>query len=108
MQTSSTTTLERRVVFSGTLTTHPFEAGWATEARFFVQLRDNTSDVTIQIQISPDGLNWLNFGDAVTHRGGEAISSVGVSNFGSWLRAVLVQAEPHQPVEALVHLTLKG
>lgn len=107
MQTSSTSVLERRVVFSGELTTHPFEAGWATEARFFIQLKGNSADTSVQVQISPDGLHWLAYGEAITHRAGAHLSSIGVTQFGSWLRAVLVQESPHE-VEAIVHLTLKG
>lgn len=107
MQTSSTSVLERRVVFSGELVTHPFEAGWATEARFFVQLKGNSADTRIQVEISPDGLHWLPYGEPIVHAAGEHLSSIGVAQFGSWLRAVLVQQTPHE-VEALVHLTLKG
>lgn len=108
MQTSSTSVLERRVQFSGRLVTHPFEVGWATEARFFIQLSGNMSNVSFQTQISPDGLNWMAYGDPQKHEANIAMSSMALTNFGSWLRVVLTQEEPHHSVEALVHLTLKG
>ena len=108
MHTSSTSVLERRVKFSGELTTHQFEVGWASEAVFFVQLKGNTSNVTLQPYVSPDGLNWVAFGGSTVHKAGTPLSYVDLARYGSWLRLSLVQdGTPHE-VEALVHLTLKG
>lgn len=110
MQTSSTSVIERRVLFSATLNTHPFEVGWAREAVYFIQLKGNeATDVSVETQVSPDGIHWLGFGSPVLHRSGEPMSMMShVGGFGSWLRIVLTPRGACPEMEALVHLTLKG
>lgn len=108
MLTSATSVIERRVPINTTHTTHPYEAGWALEAVFFIQAENEHPDLSIQTQISPDGLTWVNRGVPVNLPADETITSLDLYRFGGWLRLRITGASDFRPATLLIHLALKG
>lgn len=108
MLTFATSVIERRVPITAPFTTHPYEAGWALEAVFFVQVEGAHPDLTVQAQISPDGLHWVDRGEPRVIAAGEQIAAIELANFGGWLRLAFTGATEEQPATVLVHLALKG
>jgi hypothetical protein len=106
--TFATSVIERRLEISAVHTTHPYEAGWAGEAVFFIQVEGRHPELSIQAQISPDGLHWIDRGRSCVMSAQEEIASIDLVNFGGWLRLAISGATPEQPATVLVHLALKG
>jgi hypothetical protein len=106
--TFATSVIERRLQISAVHTTHPYEAGWASEAVFFVQVEGDHPELSVQPQISPDGLAWVDRGAPRVMAPGDTIAAVELTNFGGWLRLAFTGATPDQPATVLVHLALKG
>jgi uncharacterized protein DUF6385 len=104
----ATSVIERRLEISAGHTTHPYEAGWAGEAVFFVQVEGNHPDLSVQAQISPDGLHWIDRGKPRVIAADDEIAAIELANFGGWLRLAFSGATPDQPATVLVHLALKG
>jgi hypothetical protein len=106
--TFATSVIERRLEISAAHTTHPYEAGWAGEAVFFIQVEGRHPELSIQAQISPDGLHWIDRGSPCVMPAHEEIAAIDLVNFGGWLRLAISGATPEQPATVLVHLALKG
>lgn len=108
MLTFATSVIERRLAISAAHTTHPYEAGWAGEAVFFVQFEGDHPELAVQAQISPDGLHWVDRGEPEVIAPVNEIAAIDLTNFGGWLRLVVTGATPERPATVLVHLALKG
>lgn len=108
MLTFATSVIERRLQISAVHTTHPYEAGWAGEAVFFIQVEGPHPELSIQAQISPDGLHWIDRGRPYGMSAQEEIGAIDLVNFGGWLRLAISGATSEQPATVLVHLALKG
>ncbi len=110
MRAFQTTVLERKTELGGGLVTEPFEAAWAGEAIFFVELHESTaSTFTARVQISPDGIRWCDEGATLTVTGEAGVRFVRVAHFGGWLRlAVAGEEQGDQPARATIHLVLKA
>ena len=108
MLTSATTLVERRVVLTSDYGTHPYEAGWASEALFFVRTSGPHPELTVQPQVSPDGVEWLDHGASVTLPADEGLIKVGMAQFGTWIRLLIVGASRDAPAVVFAHLALKG
>ncbi len=108
MLTSATTLVERRTVLTADYGTHPYEAGWASEALFFVRADGDHPELTITPQVSPDGVDWLDHGDPVTLPSGRGLAKVGMVQFGTWVRLLVAGASEEAPATVFVHLALKG
>lgn len=108
MRTFATSVIERRLEITATHATHPYEAGWADEAVFFVQVEGDHRDLSVQAQISPDGLHWADRGAARVVAADDEIVAIDLANFGGWLRLAFTGATPERPATVLVHLALKG
>lgn len=104
----ATSVIERRLVITAAHATHPYEAGWAGEAVFFVQVEGDHPELSVQAQISPDGLHWVDRGESRVIAADEKIIAVELANFGGWLRLAFAGATPDQPAKVLVHLAMKG
>lgn len=109
MRQFMTSTVEQRKEFSGAFTTHPMETGWASEAIFFVTVKDITPHGVLKtaVQISVDGVNWLDEGTTFP-----AISQQGhyftrVSHFGGWLRLNGEVTGKDASCKLTIHLVLK-
>ena len=108
MLTSATSVIERRLEITDTHVTHPYEAGWALEAVFFIQLEGRHPELSVQAQISPDGLHWADRGEPVTVTSQQQLVSIDLARFGGWLRLRLTGATTAEPATVLIHLHLKG
>jgi hypothetical protein len=106
--TFATSVIERRLEIRAAHTTHPYEAGWAGEAVFFIQVEGAHPELSIQAQISPDGLHWIDRGSPCVLSTQEEIAAIDLANFGGWLRLAITGATEEQPATVLVHLALKG
>lgn len=107
MRRSYTAVVERGEPLTGEWVTEPYEAGWATEALFFVRVLSEQLDLRIEarVQLSPDGMHWIDEGTTVPqpHAG---MAFVRVREFGNWLRLAGTVTGPGE-CRALVYLVLK-
>lgn len=108
MQQTYTSVLARRVRIDGDFATLPYEAGWATEAVFFAQAEGEHPDLTLGVQVSPDGINWIRRGNPVVLGTEESIAELPMAMFGNWLRITVTGATPAQSARVLIHVNLKG
>ena len=108
MQNTYTSVLARRVRVDGDYATLPYEAGWASEAVFFVQAEGDHPDLAIAAEVSPDGITWLRRGEPVALAASESIAELPLGTFGNWLRLTVTGATPDAGARILVHLNLKG
>ncbi|MBI4587297.1 MAG: hypothetical protein HY725_00540 [Candidatus Rokubacteria bacterium] len=110
MRQSYTAVVERANPLSGEFATEPYETGWAREAVIFVKVREEPGDnveLRARVQISPDGIDWVDEGTtfpAIRRRG---VYFVKVSNFGNWLRLAGRVTDPGAKIRALVYIALK-
>ncbi|PXY33493.1 hypothetical protein [Prauserella endophytica] len=110
MRQSQAAVLERYRVLEGEFATEPYEAGWATEARWFVQvLRASAPDVKVVLttQVSPDGLHWCDAECPPQVAEGEGMVSWPVREFGQWLRIRGSVEGDEGSVKVQIYLTLK-
>lgn len=110
MRQFMTTVLEQRKDFDDTFETHPTEAAWASEAIFFItaeKISGENAALEAKVQISADGVNWLDEGitfEEITKTGQYFVK---VSHFGGWLR-LYGQVKGQKPsMNVTVHLALK-
>lgn len=90
LRRSHTTTLVRNELWQDASASEPYEAGWATEAIFFVRAIAATgalAGAAAHVQISPDGIHWVDEGTtfALPAAAG-AVTFARVAHFGSYLR----------------------
>lgn len=84
-----TSTVEQRKDFTGDFDTHPMEGAWAGEAIFFLtieSLRGADTMLNARVQISADGVNWIDEGTAFPALRKAGHYFVKVRHFGGWLR----------------------
>jgi hypothetical protein len=108
MQKTYTSVLARRVRIDGDFATLPYEAGWASEAVFFVQTEGDHPRLEIAVEVSPDGINWVRRGSRVQLDIDEAIAEIPVTAFGNWLRVTVRGSTPETDSRILIHVNLKG
>ncbi len=109
LRRSFTAVLEKGATFVSDFETEPYEAGWASEARWFVNvLRADPGITVIAVpQVSPDGSAWCDEGTGRMAVEGTGLVSAALANFGAWLR-LRVRMEPYTGrVTVLIHLALK-
>ena len=113
MRRSFTAVIEQGNTYDAHFETEPYEAGWATEARWFLRIQDaaaGTGQVLIRPEISPDGLLWLADESPVRRveaKAGEAITFV-QREFGNWLRLkIAFEDESERSATFLIYLVLK-
>jgi hypothetical protein len=108
LRESVTYVIARNEAWSGACATEPVEAGWASEAVFFVRalgaVEGEMPDA--RIQLSPDGMRWVDEGAATPMPvGGEDLRVLRVRHFGNWLRlAADLPAGSKSTVLVTVHL----
>ncbi|OQO89574.1 DUF6385 domain-containing protein [Saccharomonospora piscinae] len=109
MRQSQAAVLERYRVLRGDFTTEPFEAGWAGEARWFVQVLETSQPSTrlvVTTQLSPDGLHWCDAEVETQVAEGTTILTWPVREFGQWLR-IRGTVEDEGSAKVQIYLTLK-
>lgn len=107
MQTTNTSVLTRRVWISDDYATLPYEAGWALEGVFFLQVEGEHPELTITAEVSPDGVNWRARSQIVLPAA-ESLVDLPIERFGNWLRLRVEGVSADAPARVLVHLNLKG
>lgn len=103
--------VERRVIFKDQVSSHPMEAGWASEAIFFLIVEEITgtgTTLSAVVEISADGINWVKEGSAFPSIDGPGHYFCKVSHFGNWLRVSGQIDGENAEVKASVHLHLKS
>jgi hypothetical protein len=108
MQKTYTSVLARRVRIDGDFATLPYEAGWASEAVFFVQTEGVHPALEIAVEVSPDGINWIRRGRPVGMDVEDTMAEVPVTTFGNWLRVTVRGSTPEAGSRLLIHVNLKG
>lgn len=104
-----TSTVEQRKIFESDFKTHPMEVAWASEAIFFIQVEEipqASLELDASVQISVDGINWVNEGtrfDTITSPGHYFVK---ISNFGGWLRLNCKLSESSK-AKMTIHLVAK-
>lgn len=88
MRQFSSTITERKVEFTGDFNTHPYEAGWASEAISFIRVEDleGSGVLNAHIQISVDGVRWVDEGTFHSPISEKGDYFVKVTHFGNYLR----------------------
>lgn len=89
MRNAYTAVIARGEVWEGLVCTEPYEAAWAGEAVFFVHVTQATGAgvVVARVQISPDGLHWVDEGAQMQFAAqADTLDFARVRNFGGWLR----------------------
>lgn len=102
--------VERRVVVTETLASHPMEAGWASEAIFFLlveQVDGENTELDVRVEISVDGINWIPEGTVFPRIEEPGHYFVRVKHFGNWLRVSGRVKGKAAAVKLSVHLHLK-
>lgn len=107
MQNTNTSVLARRVRIADDYATLPYEAGWGTQAVFFLQTEGDHPDLVLGVEVSPDGINWVQRSGA-TLGAPDSLIDLPVENFGNWLRLTVSGATEQQPARILIHLNVKG
>jgi len=89
LRESVTYVIARHERWQGPSATEPVEAGWATEAIFFLRGMDASEGSLPQVraQISPDGMRWVDEGSISSlPKGKDDMAFLRVRHFGNWLR----------------------
>ena len=89
LRESVTYVIAREEIWKGHAATEPIEAGWATEAIFFLRAMDEAAGELPQVraQVSPDGMRWVDEGTTAALPGSkDDIGFIRVRHFGNWLR----------------------
>lgn len=106
-----TVPLERHTDLSGSFQTEPYECGWAAEALFFVRIqqqRGQDARMSARVQVSADGIHWMDEGTGFRPLSGEGDYFVRVSHFGGWLRLAGQVEGPEAEMNVMIHLVLKS
>ena len=111
MRQSQTAVLERNTTLTGEFATEPYEAAWAGEARWFVQVLDRSTEdagLTLTAQVSPDGLTWCDH-DGDAHRTeGRELTTWALREFGQWLRLRGEVTPAGAQVKVRIYLAVKS
>jgi hypothetical protein len=110
MLQSQSAVLERGFVLEAEHATEPFEVAWAREARWYVHFLKPAAgtQVKLQAQISPDGINWIDHESAVIVAEAEGFVSLPVEQFGHWLRLTSTQVTGEGAPLMRIYLALKS
>jgi hypothetical protein len=109
MRQSYTTVLERNTTWAGAWATEPYEAAWAGEALFFIRALEAAGELggaVGRVQISPDGLHWVDEGTQIALSEPPATTFARVRHFGGWLR-LAGELPAGATLKVLAYLALK-
>ena len=110
MKNFQASAVERRITVQGEFASHPMEAGWASEALFFLIVEEMGGSASLQaaVEISSDGINWIPEGTAFESIDRPGHFFVKVTHFGNWLRVNGRLSGKDATAKLSVHLHLKG
>ncbi|MFC0007764.1 hypothetical protein [Micromonospora siamensis] len=108
-----TAVLERDGITGPHYTTEPYEVAWAREARWFLRVLDLPAGVSgfdCTVQVSPDGLNWVDLDEPATSVDAAGLVTWVSREFGGWLRlrATVHGDSAGTQVPTLIYLALKA
>jgi hypothetical protein len=109
MKQFMTSTVEQRKDFTGIFSTHPMEAGWSTEAIFFMtveNIKGKEASLLVKVQISADGIHWMDEGTQfpiITEAGHYFVK---VRHYGGWLR-LSGEINQSNQFNLTIHLVIK-
>ncbi|MEM3385576.1 MAG: DUF6385 domain-containing protein [Nitrososphaeria archaeon] len=106
-----TAVLERNKIFTTDFETEPYEVGWAVEAIFFIkvlEVKGNDSKLEIIVQISPDGLTWVNNDSNLLTINDKGLYFIKVKDFGNWIRLACKVKGESPYFKLTIYLVLKG
>jgi hypothetical protein len=93
LRESLTAVIARNETWTGASATEPYEAGWATEAVFFVRAltagkgAPTEAPLEAHVEISPDGMRWIREGASlILPTAVDDLAMARVRHFGNWLR----------------------
>ena len=110
MKNFHTVVLERMKTYTGGFATEPYETGWAGEAMFFVRVHELSgrgARMDSRVQVSVDGIEWIDEGTRLPTIGGKGNWFIKVSHFGGWLRLASEISGEDPSLKLTVHLVLK-
>ena len=110
MKNFQASAVERRITITDQFDSQPMEAGWASEAIFFIWVEhiNRPAILNVNAQISPDGINWIDENDATITINQSGYYNIKLVHFGNWLRVRGVVSESASEIKLSVHLHLKG
>lgn len=85
--------------------THPYECGWADEAIFFIMVEVINGKMDARVQLSLDGVHWVDEGTKFQTLSSEGLYFVKVREFGGYLRLV---GEVSGDVKVGIQIACKG
>ena len=109
MRESYTAVIERNVTWQGDFASEPYECAWSGEAIFFVRTlsaEGNDAPATARVQLSPDGIRWVDEGTSLSISAEPGLSFCRVTHYGGWLR-IAGAIPPGQSVRMILYLCLK-
>ena len=109
MREAITAVVARGDTWSGVAASEPYDVAWASEAVVFLRslgAEGNPEQARAWVQISPDGMRWVDEGSMLAIPRVDEISSVRLHNFGTYLRVMTVLPEGSS-FKALLTLSLK-
>jgi hypothetical protein len=109
MRESITAVVARGDTWSGVAASEPYDVAWAGEAVVFLRslgAQGTPEQARAWVQISPDGMRWVDEGSMLPIPRVDEISSVRIRNFGTYLRIMTVLPEGSS-FKALLTLSLK-
>lgn len=88
MRHSQTAVIERGETYSGAFASEPYEAPWAGNARWFVQVLEGDPGARVELttQVSPDGITWCDAEWVPPVLADRPMVTWSTHNFGAWLR----------------------
>lgn len=110
MRSFHTSVTDLRQPFTDDVATVGYECGWAGEAIYFVTAEDATAPgtrVDLRVQLSPDGLRWVDEGTRFALDGPSA-TFVRLTHFGGFLRLAGTVTGGTGTAVLTVRLALKG
>lgn len=109
MREAVTAVVARNDLWEGVAASEPYEVAWASEAVIFLRSLDGEGapeQARAWVQISPDGLHWVDEGTMLPIPKKGELSTARISNFGTYLRVATVLPEGSS-FKALLTYSLK-
>jgi hypothetical protein len=107
VKNSFTAVIEKNTTFTGPFDTEPYEAAWASEARWFIRAMALEGTLSVTPQISPDGQFWCDEGREPLLIREPGMYSVALREFGGWLRLHGEVTGEQAKAKVLIYLVLK-
>jgi len=109
MRESITAVVARGDTWSGVAASEPYDVAWAGEAVIYLRslgAEGTPEQARAWVQISPDGIRWIDEGTMLPIPRVDEVSSARIANFGTFLRVMTVLPEGSS-FKALLTFSLK-